>query len=425
MNIYLLGNGFDLHYCFPTRYIDFLYTIRFLANHRETCFYTVGQVFESPELQTNDDIIKTAFQLYSECYYNTLIDSDMTSEFIKLVCKNLWFSYMEKRAKVSDGWIDFEKEIVRVIDWVSVLLSSVQKFHQSYILDPTIMRDEEAKEIVDNFGFFCEEKSQYGKYGLNVSHFEIKNEYLVSAFANSQKKHVDSKRIVDELFNGLMDFASLLAFYLLWFVDKPLNTIQNSKVYTNDNFLEDFRADNDSVITFNYTHTWERLIMKSITGDLVVHIHGSIGYDTGNFINSEKTIIKNHRLVLGVNSDKHDELKDIDTTFIRFKKYHQRAVFSTEEAYYKLLSEIKESKNEEHVQVIVVGHSLDITDKDIIQDVFMHSTQITVFYYSERQKRSLIHNLIIMYGKSGFDRLRKENNLCFKKISTIRVNNKP
>ena len=50
LNILLLGNGFDLHHRFPTRYLDFLHTVRFLMIHEGETFDTVGSVFSHDSL---------------------------------------------------------------------------------------------------------------------------------------------------------------------------------------------------------------------------------------------------------------------------------------------------------------------------------------------------------------------------------------
>lgn len=54
MNVYLLGNGFDLHHKFPTRYIDFLHTVQFLSENSEQEFSMVGDVFGNEPLKSKN-----------------------------------------------------------------------------------------------------------------------------------------------------------------------------------------------------------------------------------------------------------------------------------------------------------------------------------------------------------------------------------
>ena len=57
MNVYLLGNGFDLHHKFPTRYIDFLHTVQFLSENCEQEFSMVGDVFGNESLKSKNGFI--------------------------------------------------------------------------------------------------------------------------------------------------------------------------------------------------------------------------------------------------------------------------------------------------------------------------------------------------------------------------------
>jgi hypothetical protein len=56
---------------------------------------------------------------------------------------------------------------------------------------------------------------------------------------------------------------------------------------------------------------------------------------------------------------------------------------------------------------------LDITDKDIIIELFDHARAINVFYHDENAKKDYIDNLIKIFGKQKFDDLRRNKNLRF------------
>ena len=60
-----------------------------------------------------------------------------------------------------------------------------------------------------------------------------------------------------------------------------------------------------------------------------------------------------------------------------------------------------------------MGHSLDITDKDIISDLFNVASQITILYHNESAKASYITNLVKIFGKSGLDGFREQSKLSF------------
>ena len=56
---------------------------------------------------------------------------------------------------------------------------------------------------------------------------------------------------------------------------------------------------------------------------------------------------------------------------------------------------------------------MDITDKDILLDLFNHAKEIIILYHDIDAKSSYIANLVKLYGKTGFDALRKNQMLTF------------
>ena len=65
------------------------------------------------------------------------------------------------------------------------------------------------------------------------------------------------------------------------------------------------------------------------------------------------------------------------------------------------------------IELYTIGHSLDITDEDIIRQLFDLANKITVFYHSETSAQNLIRNLVRIYGKNEFDNLRESKELRF------------
>ena len=68
MNIFLVGNGFDLHHKFPTRYIDFLHTVGFLIQKQEEKYNTIGKIFSSEELQKKNAFIQKCYEQHQHIY---------------------------------------------------------------------------------------------------------------------------------------------------------------------------------------------------------------------------------------------------------------------------------------------------------------------------------------------------------------------
>ena len=150
------------------------------------------------------------------------------------------------------------------------------------------------------------------------------------------------------------------------------------------------------VYSFNYTNTVEILYGNC----MVDHIHGNTMSN----------------IVLGINPDEKDKLDNINTTFLQFKKYFQRTFFNTDMDFLKDMV-FKEGLSEDNV--VVIGHSLDKTDEDVIKQIFQRAKRITVLYHKEQVVKDQIRNLVEIYGKEGLDKLREEKGLVFLPQSHI------
>ena len=64
-------------------------------------------------------------------------------------------------------------------------------------------------------------------------------------------------------------------------------------------------------------------------------------------------------------------------------------------------------------RLFTMGHSLDITDKDVIEELFQNASEIVVLYHDFDAKKSYIANIIKIFGKDGFDKLKKDKKLSF------------
>ena len=131
-------------------------------------------------------------------------------------------------------------------------------------------------------------------------------------------------------------------------------------------------------------------------------------------------------MVLGINPDSKDELNELDTTFIQFKKYYQRIVYRTDLDYQDFIKRIGISysqsptlSNSNNFIVIVAGHSLDKTDEDIIKQVFNLADKIVILCHNDQAIGKYIKNLITIYGKKEFDNLRSKTDLEFTSYENL------
>lgn len=94
--------------------------------------------------------------------------------------------------------------------------------------------------------------------------------------------------------------------------------------------------------------------------------------------------------------------------------------FKTDVKYLKKMLDLEDvmqrhPKQSLERRLYVIGHSLDETDKDIIQEVFNVATKIKIFYHKEEAVGDYIKNLVAIYGKMGFDSLRVTKDIEFIK----------
>ena len=92
MNILLLGNGFDLNYHLPTKYINFLNTVQYLSTSSWVDIHTVGDVFGSPKLQKMDKDIAKSYKKYKEAYDSIPLPREIINDLAELA-DNPWYSY--------------------------------------------------------------------------------------------------------------------------------------------------------------------------------------------------------------------------------------------------------------------------------------------------------------------------------------------
>lgn len=62
MNVFLVGNGFELHHMFPTSYIYFLHTLKFLIEKYDDSLNFVGKVFGDSKLKESNYFIKKCYE---------------------------------------------------------------------------------------------------------------------------------------------------------------------------------------------------------------------------------------------------------------------------------------------------------------------------------------------------------------------------
>lgn len=400
MNIFILGNGFDLHHSLPTSYMNFLNTVKFLVdNYEKDTMKSVGNVFSSKKLQETDSSISESYSLYNKIYDDIPLNESQASIMIMMAKTNIWFKYFTQCVNKNFGWIDLEKEIAFVIDTFRLAFEKISpKFGLKHI-----MPEQNRMVVLKHFNFFYNAGPANHYVGNPMEEAKtVKEKYCFENHIGSNVIEVNKAAIVNDLYKSLQKCADILKLYLTIFVESLVIKMNDAQILPKKSIYEN----GGRVITFNYTKTFEYLYA---TSDNVNHIHGSL----------------DNNIVLGVNPDDFDELGYLDTLFIQFKKYYQRVFFKSDIPHLQMIKNIDLYKKYGGISLYIIGHSLDITDEDIIKEWILNAKEIKIFYHEENAIGTYIKNLVSMFGKKDFDELRVNNSLQFLPIPTLEWERSP
>lgn len=399
--ILLIGNGFDLAHKLPTQYKDFLEFCEKINTIYATDENLGSEGYWNSHLGSweFDFTISSNLEMaFTERHNNKInaqnSDKCIIDELYALIENNTWINYfINRRGSIKENWIDFETEIANVIR----------------VLDGT-------RKIMENEGLLSE---------LGRKRYEIFDE--ISDILAEKEINIDSEEEIDKaikvLTADLNRLTRALEIYLAEFVSKIDNKIKIPEI-------EELVPDH--ILSFNYTNTYEKIygIEKNIEYD---YIHGEASVDKN---------VESCNLVLGIDEYLLDDRKNKDIEFVTFKKYYQRIYKGTGCKYLDWVSVIKDKyimlqKNKEEAydrvnkmlvngnknekifnksvavldkkpkkyNLYIFGHSLDVTDKDIIKSFICNDNVYTkIFYYRETEddKRTLgrlITNLIKVIGQ--------------------------
>ncbi len=388
MNILMIGNGFDLAHELPTKYTDFLEFGRMIQR-----VYDMDVDDEAEDAWTGlalkvsggIDTLKTLFmKLYAARIVTArkheenhvkeyIVTKTIYDEFSDHMKENIWIKYFLKNPKYrKENWIDFESEISTVI--------------QSLDRDMYGLSGE--GDIDDEVGILTNEFLDTESYDL------LADEYTYRA-------------IRDKLLDDLNRLIRMLEIYLCEYVEKI-------EIHKKSPDIENINA--DYVLSFNYTDTF--LGLYSVTdkigekdGDAFDYIHGKA--DIGH-------TIETNNMVLGINEYILDDRKEQEVQFIAFKKYYQRIFKGTGSKYkywvdrilssgklvkrdlrneFPLQIPYKKFTNEGRHNLYIFGHSLDMTDKDVLRDFILNDNVYTIIFYFNRIDLSVkIANMVRAIG---------------------------
>ncbi|MBQ7593863.1 MAG: bacteriophage abortive infection AbiH family protein [Synergistaceae bacterium] len=384
VKILITGNGFDIAHGLQTGYTDFLDFCKHVKNFcwhldinsQEGIFLGDIKTWKLNE-QIKDEFIEA---------FKTRENLGIFNEIKRLTVNNVWIDFMSRvsnsQAKRGINWVDFETEIKNVISFVdrteSDLTSSCVDLMNKFALKNYI-QDLSAGDI-EKLSIFneCLRNAYYDEH----KHEEVKKYYPLTV--RDFRKYI---------YDELEDLIRALELYLAHFINhiecKPLPLIAKIRP--------------DYVLNFNYTNTFER-VYPDVKPE-IIYVHGKC--DEAEHENN---------MILGINEYwRTDEEIMSNVNYAIFKKYVQRIRKRTVYQYRPLKKLVK--ANEASLFFVhIFGHSLDVTDKDILAD-FLSSPRadITVYYHNKESEGELIAKMIALTGAEYVIESVNNNRLRFCK----------
>ena len=370
--ILLIGNGFDLAHGLPTSYsyfLDFCDKVEkiFTFQHRLT------EMVYKRKFLDDWNIDKSIKNKLLEWYKKSPTNHDeLLIELNDNIRDNIWINYfLEKRKQLGQNWIDFKSEISTVIQVFECVREHVERRKLMVNTGIEYKTAELARDFVD-FAIKSDKENLQSMYSI-LTEGLIDSNFITYLDAFIEKMNINLDKLIRALEIYISEF---------------INKIEVSQ--KNDD-IKDINP--DCVLSFNYSNTYERIYGQSnkIEYD---YIHGKA--DITNNVNT-------CNLVLGIDEYLEECDRDNKLEFLPFKKFYQRIFKSTDSSYMEWVDEIRQN-SEYPYELYIFGHSLDKTDKDVLELLICNDNVQTKIYYhrksndDKKELGKLIRNLVRVIG---------------------------
>lgn len=358
----IIGNGFDLECGLKTSYSSFLSFVR------------------------NGDFARVGT--------NTVVTSPVDWEGFR--DHNYWYKRFNS-VQIGNRWIDFENEIARVV-------TNVERSMFREDGSVALMADEvqwtvrnSSREVLNDMALL------WGRTDADIQ-----------AYQDLVKKLLDDLNELTRCFEVYLFNCVITA--------TPKSTAATKKL------VKDLRAcETARVISFNYTPILEQMLKREGVKSDFCYVHGTATDGSGK-----------NRMVLGINERYDAEESERLAAFGPFKKYNQRIFKQSDSRYMTWLQDVRTpyeevrklremedsfvlspangvdlretfkriaqkksevEKQEKRREVIIFGHSLGITDKDILKAfIMLPDTRTVVYYHNEESFSSQVSNMTAILG---------------------------
>lgn len=383
--ILIIGNGFDLYHKLPTRYTDFLAFADGWDNFKE--IYDSYRGTDGKTIQSDinpDEQFKVRLGEDGNLTNETIEDFANHAEYFDFnhlhylnenIQNNTWIEYFKTINYKKDGWIDFEREMEKVLQCIEEYYSF--EIRKCVGKTPNMSISKRMSSIILDFGKKASEPFR------NMNSSIIHADDIEQAVLETQKL-----ALLDAMKYEMDVLNQCLYYYLADFVSRIKCNLYSIQV---KNLM------NVHLLNFNYTYTYHSVYGKN---KLTQHhpIHGEL---------------RSNDLVLGVSDDSFTNLD-----YLYFQKYFQRIQKKTGAYYKRWIPDSIETLDDSPATVHIIGHSLDKTDKGVLKDIFSarYIEKIYIYYHNQIAYERQVINLIGMFGKDFVINQTAEGRIEFDKL---------
>ncbi len=355
MHILIIGNGFDIAHSLPTRYSDFITNVQ-----------------NDPE------------------FYQYVLRNEASTKLFNRVRQSKIFEYMCSKLCNNNDWIDFENELMEIVDSVCDMPSLFKRYT------------------------YRENKSVVSKLLLDSDKIHESSPFIYRILMGigTLKRYWSNSELLDleqDIHRQIQDFIDLFKEYILWITQYKLDRINSIKMF------QDMKI--DYLLSFNYTTTFVKLYNKNqqLIPENICYVHGKIDEQT------------NTGIVMGIGSDFYDESKH--EKYVDFFKFFQCYQYATSNDYLNWIKKYEswdfdgteggETDILTDCTVSIYGHSLDPTDRNILKPFLdMDRITINIYYLNKDSKTQLEHNILKILGKDLFTKYMTgaKSKIQFKQI---------
>lgn len=352
MNILLIGNGFDIAHGLPTTYrdfINFIYHVKQIKNFNGSKEEYIEKISSDKAYQIQDSVIQYIDEkiFMDQNQKLSIVEEDYhLKKIIELAENNFWIDWFTKLT-TQNKWVDFEQQIGRVIKNTDNMIEYT-KVHNK--LPNLTSLQNNILQLFTNH-----------EVAINSINYNILMGY----------------KIKDMLLSKMNDLIECLNLYLF-------DCVKNIDIEVISPDINNLHV--DKLLSFNYTDTFEYVYGDKNNIVQTDYIHGT------------SDLVKPNNMVLGIDeylegTDKYQKLG-----FIEFKKYYQRIYKKTGCKYKQWISKVvreQDTMYRQNIRLFIYGHSLALSDKDILKEIITNEfVYTTIYYHSDEQNKEQIINLV-------------------------------